>query len=64
MRRSEYTSFAARARYRALKKTGGVVDSFRTWARKTYAEAPVMGKLEAVVGRFPAATKNKRAAGK
>jgi|HubBroStandDraft_5_1064220.scaffolds.fasta_scaffold744090_2 hypothetical protein len=51
MSKSDYTSFAARARYRALKKTGGVLESFRAWARRVFAEMPVTGKLAVVVGK-------------
>jgi len=46
-----YTSFAARARYRALKATGGVSESFRAWAKRTYANMPAVGKLAEIAGQ-------------
>lgn len=60
MSKGAYTTFAARARYRALKESNTELPSFRSWARKTYAEMPVVGKLAVIVGKGDRDAKSRR----
>jgi len=46
-----YTMFSARARHRVLKNSGSVDESFRAWARRTYMNALVTGKLAEIAGK-------------